>query len=371
MDLVRAVPNPELIHDIRRECRYQRERVHPGVFPVSALKAAGPILDTGLPRVIQAAFVGVDETEFVGWTEVVIDPYVDLVSIVLVVGIPVGHILSGDAPRKPDARGVQTVSNSPIVRLRHPRQQDIFNPSGGIIAGPVRVVGKHIERLQRSCRGGRPDGISLPVHGRIVLKRIGVVGAGEVTENALPGGTGQHRSDEVLFHDVPLFVDKEEEKRLVPDNRTAQTPSKLVPVFPVGLDAIEVVEPTCRVESRVPVVPEYRTAPVVGSRAGHHLHLTGTAAGFRIHGSSGDAYFFDQIGARIGRRKRSMVVPPGRNREAVAAHVGVADAAAGEIAVDVALLWAGARHGPEQLENIAVTRRQFADLEFGQHDSDR
>ena len=53
-----------------------------------------------------------------------------------------------------------------------------------------------------------------------------------------------------------MFIDKHEEKRLVFNDGPAETSAKLVPVFIILFDVVEVVEPVARVERGIAVVPK-------------------------------------------------------------------------------------------------------------------
>src|SRR5439155_18874288 len=104
-----------------------------------------------------------------------------------------------------------------------------------------------------------------------------VIGSGEKSEDALPCQRCQHGALKGLSNQVSLFVHQDEEEGFVLDDRTAEAASKLIPVLVVLGDAIEIVKPIAGVERRVSICPKHAAAELVGSRAGHHLHLSGTA----------------------------------------------------------------------------------------------
>ena len=86
-----------------------------------------------------------------------------------------------------------------------------------------------------------------------------------------------------------------EKEQLVLYDGSAQADAKLISVGPVLIRAVEVVEPVRRGKHRVSVVPKCRTTKLVGSRAGNHLYLTGTASGFRIDRAGRDANLFNEV----------------------------------------------------------------------------
>ena len=136
-----------------------------------------------------------------------------------------------------------------------------------------------------------------------------------------------------LSNQVSLFVHQDEEEGFVLDDRTAEAASKLIPVLVVLGDAIEIVKPIAGVERRVSICPKHAAAELVGSRAGHHLHLSGTAAHLGIDRGGDDAHFFDQIGTGVGGRECAMVVAPVGDHETVSCRVHRAQASAGKVAL--------------------------------------
>ena len=124
----------------------------------------------------------------------------------------------------------------------------------------------------------------------------------------MPCGRSQNGTDESLAKEVALLVHKEEEERLVPDDRPSQPNPKLVAVFVILLDTVEVVEPVACIERRVAVGPKCATAELIGSRARHHLHLPGAAPGLGIDVCGNDANFLDQVGTGKCGRKCSEII---------------------------------------------------------------
>jgi hypothetical protein len=84
-----------------------------------------------------------------------------------------------------------------------------------------------------------------------------------------------------LAKDVSLLIDEKEKERTVLDDRSADANSKLVPVFVVFRGAVEIIEPVACDQGGIAVRPESAPPNLIGSGAGHHLHLPGSAARLR------------------------------------------------------------------------------------------
>src|SRR5438874_12308289 len=88
---------------------------------------------------------------------------------------------------------------------------------------------------------------------------------------------------------IRCFVDEDEEKCLVLDNRSAETHSKLIAVLIILARAGEIVEPRIGVTCRVAVRPKRAAAILVAARPGYLLDLACAAVHLRIHRRRGDA----------------------------------------------------------------------------------
>src|SRR5439155_24742866 len=116
---------------------------------------------------------------------------------------------------------------------------------------------------------------------------------------------------------IALFIDKDEEKSLVLDDRPAKTPAKLSPIFIILFDVIEIVEPATGVERGITVVPEEAAAELICSRSCHHLYLSRAAFRFGVDWSSDDADFLNQVGPDKVDGVCAMIVAAVGNDEAV------------------------------------------------------
>src|SRR5262249_53284122 len=128
----------------------------------------------------------------------------------------------------------------------------------------------------------------------------------------------------------PLLIDEHKEERLVLDDRSANAPTELVPVFVVLLNVIEIVEPCARVESGVAIRPEHAAAELVGSGASDHLHLSRSARAFGVNGGRDDITFLDgaRTGVSVGECPKD--IPPVETAEPAASPVRRAAAPAGK-----------------------------------------
>ena len=131
---------------------------------------------------IETPLPGVDKTELMRGIEVVIQPQVELIAVVLVVGVPVSQIRAADSSSPLNTGRVQAITHGEIVRLRHVRQQYLAYETGRVIAGPLRIKREHVDLLNAACGGRRTDRIPVEIHCRIGDCCIRVVGAGEVPE---------------------------------------------------------------------------------------------------------------------------------------------------------------------------------------------
>src|SRR5262249_61704674 len=110
---------------------------------------------------------------------------------------------------------------------------------------------EYIERLKVPRRTNRSYGIAIAIHRRVVRCGILIVHAREEAENALPSKRREHRPNKSLFEDIPLFIDEDEEERLVLDDWPSQTRSELVSVLIIFGYAIKVVEPIRRIRAEL------------------------------------------------------------------------------------------------------------------------
>src|SRR5215470_14464400 len=159
------------------------------------------------------------------------------------------------------------------------------------------ITAKDAEGLKIAHRGCGFHRVPEPVHSWCIGSRVLVVCSQKKPEQTLPCLCRKHIAHKGLLQDVSLFVDQHEEKGLVLDNRTVDSSTKLSPVFPVLRNAIEVIKPVARVESRVSIVPEKAASELVGSGPCHHLNLPGAAAWLGVHRSRDDTNLLDEIGA--------------------------------------------------------------------------
>src|SRR5439155_4039160 len=138
--------------------------------------------------------------------------------------------------------------------------------AGRVVTRAVRVAAKYAEGLKISrCTFGL-DRIARAINGRIQLSGVAVFDAGEKPEDALARQRRQDVADKRLADHVTLFVDQDEEERLIFDDRPAQSRAELVAVLVIFLNTIEVVEPFAGVERRIAVRPKRAAAKLVGSR---------------------------------------------------------------------------------------------------------
>ena len=162
-----------------------------------------------------------------------------------------------------------------------------------------------------------------------------------------------------------LFVDKHEEKCLVLDDRPAETPAKLIPVFIILRNAIKVVEPVAGIQCGIAVVPKQTAAELIGSRPCHHLHLPGAPFRLGIDWSSDDADFLDQVGTDKIDGIGAMVVPAVRNDEAISRRIDRAGPPSCKIASYAA---GGLSH---QIDYLAAGQGKVAHFVFGKHRAQR
>ena len=165
-----------------------------------------------------------------------------------------------DRPADPTmSRRVQAVTAVESVRARHVADQL------GYISGPIYLPAKWIARVQRVAkhaetlyRASRPrylgpvQRVACPIHYRSDSAgagaagrdfRVAVVHSRKETKDALPRGIGEDRGVDVLLLGSGLAVEHPEEKRLVADDRPAETGRILRPVVPERADALPVVQP--------------------------------------------------------------------------------------------------------------------------------
>ena len=79
-------------------------------------------------------FIRVHETKLVVGIEVVIDPHVELVAVIVFDVTSGAVVLAVDAARKPNARRIQTVADRVIVRQRHSRKQGVLDKTRRIVS---------------------------------------------------------------------------------------------------------------------------------------------------------------------------------------------------------------------------------------------
>ena len=187
----------------------------------------------------------------------------------------------------------------------------------------------------------------------------------------MPRERRQHVADESLAEDVSLFINQDEEERLVFDNRPAETRAKLVAVLVVLRNAVKVVEPLAGVERGVAIRPECTASERVRSGACHHLHLPGSAPDLGVDRRGDDAYLLDQVGTGVRACQGAIVVSPIGDVEAVSRDIYRVEPSAGKEAVEVVFGWTCAAGGSKQVHHIAATQGKVADFIFGKHCSHR
>src|SRR5205823_9404402 len=128
-----------------------------------------------------------------------------------------------------------------------------------------RVAAEHAERLKIPRCSRRLHRIPASIDCRTIRNRVLVVGPRKESEDALACLRCEDIAYESLPERIALFIDKDEEKSLVLDDRPAETPAKLSPVFIILFDRIEIVEPVTGVERGITVVPEEAAAELICS----------------------------------------------------------------------------------------------------------
>ena len=106
--------------------------------------------------------------------------------------------------------------------------------------------------------------------------RVGAWSGGAYTDDG--GGFSHCAAGSDYASGVSLIVDQKKEEGFVLNDGAAYAHAVLIPVLEIFLNAIEIVEPVRGAQCRVAVVPECRSAKLVGAGARHHLHLTGATA---------------------------------------------------------------------------------------------
>ena len=120
--------------------------------------------------------------------------------------------------------------------------------------------------------------IAVAVDRGSILSGVLAVGSWKVAEDALPRQRRQNCAHERLFKNVALFVNQGEEKGFVLDDRPTDTSAKLVPVFDILGDPIEVIEPLAGIEGGVAQELEEAAVQVVGSRLVNQVDDSAAAA---------------------------------------------------------------------------------------------
>ena len=155
------------------------------------------------------------------------------------------------------------------------------------------------------------------------------------------------------MHGTLALVQKEE-KGLVSDDRTTETPAILVAVQVILAEVVKVVVKRGRIPHGVAVRPKHRAAVFVGSRPGRHLNLPRAASELRICGRHDDADFIHKVRTDERLRKHTRVVPPLVDGNSVPRRHRKASRRSGNVGSN------NPGHGVDQIGNIAAAQRKVA-----------